>query len=125
MSNILKDIEKCNCEVIHEDVVNTVKNKMPDEGNLCDLSELFKVFGDSTRIKILWALDESEMCVCDIAYLLNMTQSAISHQLRVLKEARLVKNRKEGKIVYYSLDDEHVKQIFDQGITHIKEQNND
>lgn len=123
MSKILKDIEKCNCDVIHEDIVNIVIDKMPDEGNLCDLSELFKVFGDSTRIKILWALDESEMCVCDIAYLLNMTQSAISHQLRVLKEARLVKYRKEGKIVYYSLDDEHVKQIFDQGITHIKEQN--
>lgn len=123
MSKILKDIEKCNCDVIHEDIVNIVIDKMPDEGNLCDLSELFKVFGDSTRIKILWALDESEMCVCDIAYLLNMTQSAISHQLRVLKEARLVKYRKEGKVVYYSLDDEHVKQIFDQGITHIKEQN--
>ena len=124
MGNRLKDVESCNCDVIHGDIVNIVRNKMPDEGNLCDLSELFKVFGDSTRIKILWALDESEMCVCDIAYLLNMTQSAISHQLRVLKEARLVKYRKEGKVVYYSLDDEHVKQIFDQGITHIKEQNN-
>lgn len=119
----IKDIERCNCDVIHEDVVNLVKDKMPDEDNLADLSDLFKVFGDSTRIKILWALDESDMCVCDIAYLLNMTQSAISHQLRVLKEARLVKNRKEGKVVYYSLNDEHVKQIFNQGIVHIKEQN--
>ncbi|WP_058304146.1 ArsR/SmtB family transcription factor [Gorillibacterium timonense] len=113
--------EKCSCDVIHEDVVNKVKEKMPQEESLYDLAELFKVFGDSTRIKILWALDEAEMCVCDIAALLNMTQSAISHQLRVLKQAKLVKNRKEGKIVYYSLDDEHVKQIFDQGLVHISE----
>ncbi|HBR04073.1 MAG TPA: transcriptional regulator [Ruminiclostridium sp.] len=114
-------IERCLCDVIHEDVVNQVKDKMPEEETLYDLAELFKVFGDSTRIKILWALDEAEMCVCDIAALLNMTQSAISHQLRVLKQAQLVKNRKEGKVVYYSLDDDHVKQIFDQGLTHINE----
>jgi len=94
---------------------------MPEEETFYDLADLFKVFGDSTRIKILWALDEAEMCVCDIATLLNMTQSAISHQLRVLKQANLVKNRKEGKIVYYSLDDDHVKQIFDQGLIHINE----
>jgi ArsR family transcriptional regulator len=86
------------------------------------LAELFKVFGDSTRIKILWALDEDEMCVCDIAYLLNMTQSAISHQLRVLKQAHLVKSRREGKVVYYSLADEHVKLILDQGLIHITEE---
>lgn len=121
MNRNLNPIEKCDCEVIHEDIVNLVKEKMPDEENLYDLAELFKVFGDSTRIKILWALDEAEMCVCDIAALLNMTQSAISHQLRVLKQANLVKNRKEGKVVYYSLDDEHVKQIFDQGLVHINE----
>jgi DNA-binding transcriptional ArsR family regulator len=114
-------IEKCDCDMIHEEVVNRVRGKMPPEETLYDLAELFKVFGDSTRIKILWALDESEMCVCDIANLLNMTQSAISHQLRVLKQAGLVKNRKEGKVVYYSLDDEHVQQIFDQGLTHINE----
>lgn len=114
-------IERCSCDVIHEEVVNQVKDKMPQEEILYDLAELFKVFGDSTRIKILWALDEAEMCVCDIAALLNMTQSAISHQLRVLKQANLVKNRKEGKIVYYSLDDEHVKHIFNQGLVHIKE----
>ncbi|KJR46489.1 Cadmium efflux system accessory protein [Desulfosporosinus sp. I2] len=94
---------------------------MPMEENLYDLAELFKVFGDSTRIKILWALVEAEMCVCDIAVLLNMTQSAISHQLRVLKQARLVKYRKDGKIVFYSLEDEHIKQIFDQGLIHINE----
>jgi ArsR family transcriptional regulator len=114
-------LEKCECTVIHEDVVNMVKERMPEEEKLYDLAELFKVFGDSTRIKILWALDESEMCVCDIAALLNMTQSAISHQLRILKQTRLVKNRKEGKVVYYSLDDTHVKQIFEMGLVHISE----
>ena len=106
---------------IHEDTVNQIREKMPQEETLYDLAELFKVFGDSTRIKILWALDEAEMCVCDIAFLLNMTQSAISHQLRVLKQAELVKSRREGKIVFYSLEDEHVKQIFDQGLEHILE----
>ncbi|NLP44089.1 MAG: helix-turn-helix transcriptional regulator [Peptococcaceae bacterium] len=94
---------------------------MPDEDNLFDLAELFKLFGDTTRIRILWALSEAEMCVCDIAFLLNMTPSAISHQLRLLKQARLVKNRKEGKVVYYSLDDDHIKLIFDQGMIHINE----
>ncbi len=121
MAKRCNPIEKCDCYVIHEDIVNEVKCKMPEEESLYDLAELFKVFGDSTRIKILWALDEAEMCVCDIAVLLNMTQSAISHQLRVLKQANLVKNRKEGKVVYYSLDDEHVKNIFDQGLIHINE----
>lgn len=116
------DIYKCGCAVIHEDILNAVRLKMPEEANLFDLAELFKVFGDSTRIRILWALTEAELCVCDITALLGMTQSAISHQLRVLKQARLVKHRKEGKMVYYSLDDEHIRQIFDQGLTHIKEQ---
>lgn len=114
-------IERCDCEVIHEEVVNRVRSIFPPEETLYDLAELYKVFGDSTRIKILWALDESEMCVCDIAFLLNMTQSAISHQLRVLKQAHLVKNRREGKIIFYSLDDEHVRQILDQGLVHINE----
>ena len=113
--------ERCDCNVIHEDVVNQVRGKMPQEENLYDLAELFKVFGDSTRIRILWALNEAEMCVCDISVLLNMTQSAISHQLRVLRQSTLVKNRKEGKIVYYSLDDDHIKSIFDQGLIHINE----
>lgn len=115
------EFERCDCNVIHEDIVNAVKEKMPSEENLYDLAELFKVFGDTTRIRILWALAASEMCVCDIAVLLNMTQSAISHQLRVLKQARLVKYRKDGKVVYYSLDDAHVQQIFDQGLVHINE----
>lgn len=114
-------IETCSCNVIHEEVVNKVKNKMPNEEMLYDLAEFFKVFGDSTRIKIMYALFEQEMCVCDIAALLNMTQSAVSHQLRILKQSRLVKYRKEGKVVYYSLDDEHIKDIFKEGLEHINE----
>ncbi|NLK17977.1 MAG: helix-turn-helix transcriptional regulator [Clostridiales bacterium] len=114
-------LERCDCDVIHEGVVAAVKERMPEEETLYDLAELFKIFGDSTRIKILWALEEAEMCVCDIAYLLNLTQSAVSHQLRILKQSNLVKSRREGKIVYYSLSDEHVKQIFEQGLSHINE----
>lgn len=115
------NIESCNCSIIHEDVINEVKKHIPQEEALYDLADLFKVLGDSTRIKILCALFQAEMCVCDISALLGMTQSAISHQLRVLKQARLVKYRKDGKVVYYSLDDEHVKSIFDQGLIHISE----
>lgn len=114
-------VEICNCTIIHENIINEVKSKLPDEELLYDLAEFFKVFGDSTRIKILCALFEAEMCVCDIASLLGMTQSAVSHQLRVLKGARLVKYRREGKIVYYSLDDEHIKHIFDEGLNHVLE----
>lgn len=121
MTKKFNSIERCDCNVIHEDIVNQVRDKMPQEESLYNLAELFKVFGDSTRIRILWALHEAEMCVCDIAVLLNMTQSAISHQLRVLKQANLVKNRKEGKVVYYSLVDDHVREIFDQGLIHINE----
>ena len=115
------NIETCNCTIIHEDIVNKVRKSLPEEETLYDLSDLFKVLGDSTRIKILCALFEAEMCVCDIAVLLGMSQSAISHQLRVLKQARLVKYKRKGKVVYYSLDDEHVKSIFDQGLIHISE----
>lgn len=113
--------DTCEINCIHEDIIATVKGKMPNEETLYDLAELFKVFGDTTRTKILCALFESEMCVCDIAALLNMTQSAISHQLRVLKSAKLVKSRKDGKVVYYSLDDDHIKHIFDQGLAHVCE----
>lgn len=115
------EIDRCDCQMIHEDRVGKVMKNMPEEETLYDLAELFKIFGDTTRIKILNVLLESEMCVCDIAYVLNMKQSAISHQLRVLKSARLVKFRKEGKVVFYSLDDDHVKGIFDQGLAHILE----
>lgn len=116
-----KDEVFCDCDVIHGDVVEEVKKRMPKENELYDLSDFFKVLGDSTRVKIIWALDESEMCVCDIAVLLNMTKSAISHQLRSLKQADLVKFRREGKVVYYSLKDDHVKDIFEKGMEHIQE----
>lgn len=114
-------IESCSCNVIHKDVIELVKETLPKEETLYDLAELFKIFGDSTRIKIICALFKSEMCVCDLSNLLNMSQSAISHQLRVLKAARLVKFRRDGKIVYYSLDDDHIKQIYDAGLRHILE----
>lgn len=121
MDNNNQEIVKCDCIAIHDDIVDKVRENIPQEETLYDLAELFKTFGDTTRIKILYALFASEMCVCDIAVLLNMTQSAISHQLRVLKQARLVKFRKDGKVVYYSLDDEHIKHMFDQGLHHISE----
>jgi len=113
--------EFCSCDIVHNNIIEIVKQKMPQEEKLYDLAELFKVFGDTTRVKIISALFEAEMCVCDIAELLHMTQSAISHQLRVLRQARLVKHRKEGKVVFYSLDDEHIKTIFNQGLEHILE----
>ncbi len=113
-------VESCACNIIREEVVTQAKEYMPQEEILVDLAEFFKIFGDSTRIKIVSALFTSEMCVCDIAALLEMNQSAISHQLRILKQARLVKYRREGKVVYYSLDDEHVQQIIECGLAHIK-----
>ena len=115
------DVERCEYMHVHEDIVAQVKQSMPDEEVLYDLAELFKIFGDSTRIKILYVLSESEMCVCDIAQLLGMTQSAISHQLRSLKQSKLVKYRREGKTVFYSLSDSHVRTILDQGMEHVAE----
>ncbi len=115
----------CDCSVIHDDVVNSVRENMPDDDLLFDVSDFFKILGDSTRLRILWALDKSEMCVCDIANLLNMTKSSISHQLKVLKENRLVKNRKDGKEVYYSLNDEHVKMVLEIAIEHIVHKENE
>lgn len=111
------------CEYIHahEEVISKVNEVMPDEELLYDLAELYKVFGDSTRIKILFVLFESEVCVCDIAQLLNMSISAISHQLRVLKQAQLIKFRREGRTVFYSLADDHVRTILGQGMDHICE----
>lgn len=117
----MKNSKICDCDIIHEDIIEKVKKKMPEDELLGDLSDFFKVIGDGTRIRILWALDESEMCVCDLASVLNMTKSAISHQLRSLREANLVKFRKSGKEVFYSLADNHVKEIFEQGLIHIKE----
>jgi ArsR family transcriptional regulator len=123
MINEKNSIPLCESNCIHEDVVNRVKENLPDDELLGEAADFFKVFGDKTRIKILLALLDSEMCVCDIACLLDMSQSAISHQLRVLKNSNLVKNRKDGKVVYYSLDDEHVKEIIGQGIVHIRHKN--
>lgn len=117
----MKNAAVCSCTILHEDIIEKARQGMPEEAHLYDLAELFKVFGDSTRIRILYALSASEMCVCDIAALLSMTQSAISHQLRILKSARLVKHRKSGKVVFYSLNDSHVAHIFAQGLDHVKE----
>jgi len=117
----LNGAERCDEICTHQDVIRAVVPQMPGEEQLYDLAELFKVFGDSTRIRILYVLFEAEMCVCDIAAVLNMTQSAISHQLRLLKQAKLVKNRREGKTIYYSLADDHVHTIIYQGMEHIGE----
>jgi ArsR family transcriptional regulator len=114
-------VDCCDYIHTHDDVVERVRQEMPDEDTLYDLTELFRIFGDSTRIRILYVLFEAEMCVCDIAMILDMTQSAISHQLRALKNARLVKGRREGKTVFYSLADDHVKTIIHQGLDHVAE----
>ena len=117
----MTELDRCDCTAIHQVVVDRVKGKMPEEERLYDLAELFKVFGDTTRIRILWALTEEEMCVCDIAVALEMSQPAISAQLRVLKRNDFVTFRKAGKIVYYTLKDEHIKTIIAQSLDHIKE----
>lgn len=120
---IEREVQEGVCEFmhVHEEIVEKVEKVMPDEQQLLDLSEFFKVFGDSTRIKILYVLSQSEMCVCDIASLLQMGQSAISHQLRVLKQMQLVKFRRDGKTVFYSLSDNHIQTILAQGMEHICE----
>lgn len=111
----------CDTEEIHEELLKIVDETMPDEAELDSLAELFKVFGDPTRIRILFVLFETEVCVCDLARALNMTQSAVSHQLRILKQSRLVKNRREGKSMFYSLADDHVRTMIAQGREHILE----
>ena len=121
MSTYTEEFDRCDCSTIHEDVVAEVREKMPPEEELLDLADLFKVFSDSTRIKIICALQESEMCVCDIAVLLGMTKSSISHQLRALRQTKLVKYRKVGRVVYYSLDDDHVGHILEEGLIHLRE----
>ena len=121
----IHDVECCEECAVHDEVVQSVRGMLPDDDDLYDLAELFKVFGDSTRIRILFVLFESEMCVCDIAQLLNMTQSAISHQLRILKDANLVGNRREGKTVYYYLSDDHVRAIVAQGFEHLIEESDE
>jgi DNA-binding transcriptional ArsR family regulator len=111
----------CDCDMIHEDIVNKVRIMMPTSKDFYDLANLYKMFSDNTRVRILWALNCNKMCVCDIAVLLNMTKSAISHQLKLLRLANLVKYEKQGKVVYYSLADSHVKDIFEKGFEHIHE----
>lgn len=111
----------CSENMPHGELIENILSDMPDDGMLCELSEFFRVFGDSTRIRILYALSKSEMCVCDIAELLKVSQSAVSHQLQILRSKRLVKYRREGKTVFYALNDEHIFTIIGQGIDHIKE----
>lgn len=111
----------CDCEVIHGEVVNKVREMMPPGDDFYDLANLYKMFSDNTRVRILWALNCNEMCVCDLAVLLNMTKSAISHQLKSLRLANLVKYEKQGKVVFYSLSDNHIKDIFEKGFEHIHE----
>lgn len=119
---MVKDnIECCESRELHQDLLRTVREKMPPEEQLYDLAELFKVFGDSTRMRILFVLFESEVCVCDLAEALNMTVSAISHQLRILKQSKLVRSEKIGRSVFYALADEHVRTIVEQGMEHIME----
>lgn len=117
-----KETVCCDSIEVHEDLLKIVNETMPEETELYDLAELFKVFGDSTRIRILFVLLEAEVCVCDLAAILNMTQSAISHQLRILKQNKLVKCRRDGKSMFYSLADNHVRTIIDQGREHIEEE---
>ena len=116
-----KEVECCDAVEVHENLLKIVNETMPEETELYDLAELFKVFGDSTRIRILFVLFEAEVCVCDLAQVLQMTQSAISHQLKILKQNRLIKSRREGKSIFYSLADDHVRTIIAQGQEHIEE----
>lgn len=113
----------CDCNIIHKDVVDNTLKKMPKQNLFDNLAEFFKIIGDPTRTKILFALDQNEMCVCDIANVLGMTKSSISHQLATLKKSGIVKSRRDGKEVYYTLDDEHVQQVFEVGIEHIEHKN--
>ncbi|MBR1638550.1 MAG: helix-turn-helix transcriptional regulator [Treponema sp.] len=117
----MKNIETCDCEIIHEDTVKAVKETFPADEVLFDLSDFYKIFGDTTRVKILYALDKSDLCVCDISALLGMSVSAVSHQLKTLRDSDLVRTRRDGKVVYYSLADEHVKSILECGFEHILE----
>lgn len=113
-----KNIFSCDCNVVHHETVDTVREKMLTIGRCTQIATFFKVLGDPTRMRILWALDQAELCVCDIANILGMTKSAVSHQLSTLRNAHLVKCRRDGKTVYYSLDDDHVKQMIEAGLHH-------
>lgn len=112
----------CDCNIIHQEVVETTKKKMPSPTTFSSLANFFKILGDQTRTKILFALAQNEMCVCDIANLLDMTKSSISHQLATLRKNKIVKCRKVATTVYYTLDDEHITQVFKLGLEHINHQ---
>ena len=114
-------LELCITEGIHPETIHAVKRNMPESVALFELADLFKLFGDSTRLGILWALSESEMCVCDLCALLKMKQPAVSHQLKNLKQSRIVKARRDGKVIYYSLDDEHIRKLLNLGMDHVRE----
>ena len=114
-------IKLCECNVIHEDVVNYVKENMPKSKSINNLTEFFKIMGDNTRIQILCALAQNEMCVCDLVSVVNVSRSAMSHQLRILRHAHLVKSRREGKNIFYSLDDDHVKSVIQTSLEHTEE----
>ena len=114
-------MEICSARIIHRETLAAVQAAMPGDTRICDLADFFKIFGDRTRISILWALSESEMCVCDLCALLDMKQSAVSHQLKLLKQSRIVKHRREGKVVYYSLNDEHIRRVLNLGLQHVRE----
>lgn len=116
----MENINECDCNIIHKDAVNKALKSKPEREELERLSEVFKLLGDITRTQILWVLDKNEMCVCDIANVLNMTKSSISHQLAILRNAGIVNFRREGKEVYYSLDDFHITKLYEIGIEHIE-----
>jgi DNA-binding transcriptional ArsR family regulator len=117
MKNLQQDV--CCSNIIHHEAVNKAKENLPNDELIFNLADFFKTFGDSTRIKIICALMETELCVCDLANVISTSQSAVSHQLRVLRQSRLVKYRKDGKTVYYSLDDDHIKLVISQGLNHV------
>ena len=114
-------IETCAVKGIHRNRIRAVRHAMPDPVRLYALADLFKLFGDGTRMRILWALSESEMCVCDLCALLRMKQPAVSHQLKNLKQARVIKARRDGKVIYYALDDEHIRNLLNLGMEHVLE----
>ena len=122
----LRDYSQDMCQVsqIHENTLERVRSQMPDDDTLCDVAELFKVFGDITRTKILSALFEAELCVCDISEIVKMSASAVSHQLRILRQTKIVKSRRCGKEIYYSLDDEHISKIYRTALEHLEEERN-
>ena len=121
MENLPEETELCELVCVHQDAIDEVQSHSPSPQQFSDMAGLFKLFGDATRVKILWSLSQHELCVCDLAQLIGMNQSAVSHQLRILKQGRLVKSRREGKSIFYSLADGHVETVLAQGMEHISE----